>query len=64
VIFNFFYGETVTFYAASSVFWALIAGESYGKYRYTKTKLHLITAIAGGITSVLSVANYIITTLR
>ncbi|HAZ36833.1 MAG TPA: hypothetical protein DEF85_08450 [Clostridiaceae bacterium] len=64
VIFNLFYGESVTFYAISSLFWALSAGESYGKYRFAKTKLHFISAIVCSITSILSVANYIIITLR
>ncbi|QAT39869.1 DUF6442 family protein [Clostridium sp. JN-9] len=64
VIFNFFYGEIATFDAISSLFWAFIAGESYGKYSFAKTKLYLISAIAGSIASILSVANYIIITLR
>ena len=64
VIFNLFYGESVTTYAILSLLWVLIAGESYGKYRFTKTKLDLISAIAGSIASILSVANYIIITLR
>lgn len=63
-IFNLFYGESVTFHAISSLFWAFIAGESYGKYRFTKTKLYLVSVIAGSIASFLSIVNYIITTLR
>ncbi len=63
-IFSLFYGESVTFYAISSLFWASIAGESYGKYSFTKTKIYLISAIAQSIASFLSVANYIVTTLR
>lgn len=63
-IFNLFYGESVTFYAIASLFWAFIAAESYGKYRFTKTKMYLISVIAGGIASLASVANYILITLR
>lgn len=64
VIFNLFFGETSTFHAISSLFWAFTAAESYGKYRFLKGKVYLVITIAGSIASILSVVNYILATLR
>lgn len=63
-IFNLFFGETSTYHAISSLFWVFVAGEAYGKYRFVRKKEYLITAIAGSIAAILSVVNYILTTLR
>lgn len=63
-IFNMFFGESSTFHAISSLFWAFTAAEAYGKYRFFKGKINLITTIAGALASIFSVANYISTTLR
>lgn len=63
-VFNMFFGEPSTFHAISALFWILIAGEAYGKYGFVKTKVYLITFIAGSIASLFSVINYILTTLR
>lgn len=63
-IFNLFFGENSTSYAISSLFWAFIAAEGYGKYRFLKRKVYLVTVIAGSITSAVSVVNYVLTTLR
>ncbi|HCL00809.1 MAG TPA: hypothetical protein DHW61_00035 [Lachnoclostridium phytofermentans] len=63
-IFNLFFGETGTFHAISSLFWVFMAAEAYGKYRFVRSKAYLVTAIAGSIASILSVVNYILTTLR
>ena len=46
-IFNLFFGETSTFNAVSSLFWAFFAALTYGRYRFTKSKQLLITTIAG-----------------
>lgn len=64
IIFNLFFGESSTHHAVLSLFWAFIAAEGYGKYRFFKEKVYLVTVIAGSIASVLSVANYVLTTLR
>jgi hypothetical protein len=64
IIFNLFFGESCTFHAISSLFWAFIAAESYGKYRFLKQKLYLVTVIAGSMASIISVINYVLTTLR
>ena len=63
-IFNMFFGESNTFYAVSSLFWAFIAAEGFSKYQFIKKKVYLITVIAGSIASVVSIANYVMTTLR
>lgn len=62
-IFNLFFGESSTFYAISSLLWAFIAAVGYGKYHFAKQKLYLITVIAASIASVISVVNYVLTTL-
>lgn len=64
IIFNLFFGESSTFHALSSLFWAFIAAEGYGKYNFSKRKVYLVTVIAGSIASVVSVANYVLATLR
>lgn len=64
VIFNFIYGETNTFYAISSLFWAFMAAEAYAKYRFVKQKAYLVTAVAGSIASFFSVINFVMITLR
>ena len=63
-LFNLFFGESSTYHAISSLFWAFIAAEGYGKYHFLKRKVYLVTVIAGSIASILSVANYVLTTLR
>ncbi len=63
-IFNLFFGESSTFHAVSSLFWAFIAAEGYGKYHFLKSKVYLVTVIAGSIASVISVVNYVLATLR
>jgi len=63
-IFNLFFGESSTFHAVSSLFWAFIAAEGYGKYHFLKRKVYLVTMIAGSIASVVSVATYVLATLR
>lgn len=64
IIYNLFFGESSTFHAVSSLFWTFIAAQAYGKYHFLKRKVYLVTMISGSIASVLSVANYILTTLR
>lgn len=61
-IFNFFNGQSN--YAPMAMFWAFVAAEAYPKYRFTKNKAFLISTIAGGIASVFSIANLVLTTLR
>jgi hypothetical protein len=64
IIFNLFYGESNTFFALNSLFWAFIAADGYGKYSFSKRKVYLVTVIAGSTASIASVANYVMTTLR
>lgn len=63
-IFNLFYGETATFYAINSLYFAFSTGEAYGKYRFNKSKLYLVGTIAAGTASLFSVFTYVVTTLR
>lgn len=62
-LFNIMRGEFRTQHAISVLFWAFLSAEAYGKYRFAKNKAYLVTAIAGGIASLASLANYIMTVL-
>ncbi|MDD6795938.1 MAG: DUF6442 family protein [Clostridiaceae bacterium] len=64
ITFNLFFGESDTFHALSSLFSIFIATEAFQKYRFIKNKIYLISAIAAGMTSIISLINYILTTLR
>lgn len=64
IIFNLFFGESSTYHAVSSLFWAVIAAGGYGKYSFLKRKVYLVIVIAGSIASVLSLVNYVLITLR
>lgn len=64
VIFNMFFGESETFYALSACFWIFVSNQAYIKYRYLKNKVYLITVIAGGLVSILSIITYIMDVLR
>ncbi|MCC8022604.1 MAG: DUF6442 family protein [Clostridiales bacterium] len=62
-IFTTINGDSDTFRAVSSVFWIYIAGESFGKYRFTKQKVYLLTMMAGGLASLLYTVLFIIQTV-
>lgn len=62
-LFNLFLGEPIIFYATSPLFWAFIAGESYGKYCFEKKKVYLITTIAASISTILFVVKFVLATL-
>jgi hypothetical protein len=58
-----FFGEPVVSHAVSSLFWAFFASEGYAKYRFSKQMTYLIITIAGGLSSILSLVNFIVDTL-
>lgn len=63
MIFIFLFDSAKTFHAISALFWIYVSVEAYAKYRFSKNKAYLVTAIAGCIASLASLANYLLTTL-
>lgn len=63
-ILSLFFWQIGTLYAISSLFWTHFAAEAYYKYRFTKKKKYLITAVFGSIAAIISVANFILVVLR
>jgi len=63
VVFSLFFGQTGTLHAMFTLFWAFVAAEAYGKYRFTGKKTFKVTVIAGSIASVCFLACFIIDTL-
>ncbi|WKY43780.1 DUF6442 family protein [Eubacteriaceae bacterium ES2] len=63
IVFNLFWGEAVVNHAVSSLFWAFFASEGYAKYRFSKQRTYLIVTIAGGLSSLLSLVNFILDTI-
>ncbi len=63
-VFNLFFGETVTFNAMSALFWAFFAALTYGRYRFTKSKVYLFTVIAGAFASLMNVINFVVEVLK
>jgi hypothetical protein len=62
-LFSLFTQQTGTLNAASSLFWAFMAAESYPKYRFTRKKAYLVSTIAGCVASLSFIASFIIHTL-
>ena len=64
VIFSLVFWQIGTLYAVASLFWVFMGVEAYAKYRFSKKKVYLVTAVAGSLASVCFVANYILEILR
>lgn len=56
--FNFFHGQDNN--TISALFWIFLAAESFPKYQFTKNKIYLVTTIAGALTCILSLVNYVL----
>ena len=64
-LFEFFWGKTQTcFPAINALFWALVTGETIGRYRLFKGKILFLSILASGATCFFSLANYVKLTLR
>ncbi len=61
-LFNLFNGQPN--YGPQSMFWAFVAAEAFPKYRFTKNKAYMVTAVAGTIASVASLASFVISVIR
>ncbi len=55
--------EGLNNYAVFALFWTYFGFESYGKYRFTKGKSELVTAVAAIVSGVVFLIVYIMTTL-
>lgn len=64
LIFGAFSGQPTITFAASALFWPIIAGQGYSRYYFTKKKLYLVITILGSITSISSLIAFIVTTLK
>lgn len=62
ILFNAFNGEQS--YSVSALFWAFIAGESIPKYKFTRRKIYLVTAVASGIATIASLVSFAFVSLR
>lgn len=62
VLFNAFMGKKSN--EVATLFWAYLACESIPKYKFTHERIYLITIIFGTVASVLSLSNFILTSLR
>lgn len=61
LIFNMFTGQSI--HMPLSMFWAYTAAEAYGKYRISKSKALLTTAILGSVAAVAFLACYMMNVL-
>ncbi len=66
ILFNLFFsgGNNSVFYAASSMFWIFISTDAFEKFKFTRKKSHLVITIAGGVATIIWLANFIIITLE
>ena len=64
ITFTFFYGEPATLYAIYSLLWTFLAADEYEKYRYTNTKMNLVSTIVFGVAALIGVLNYVFRTLK
>ena len=61
-LFNLFHGQSN--YGPQAMFWAFVAAEAFPKYRFTGSKVFLVTVIAGAIASVASLGSFVISAIR
>lgn len=62
VVFNLIFGRgnVLASYAASAMFWIFLSTDAFHKFRFTCKKTYLVTTIAAGIASAVSLLNFII----
>ncbi|HFC9206800.1 TPA: DUF6442 family protein [Clostridium perfringens] len=63
-IFGVISGQVAITYAASALFWPIIAGQGYSKYCFTKKKSYLFITIFGSLISISYLISFIVTMLK